>query len=353
MTDQAVDDRLVDGGVRRWGRLAARPAAVNPLDEAAGTPYAPRASHAPRAARALRRLRLKEWVGWTFAHPEVWSSLIVQEANYLASTECYVHEAATGALHQHAAHARGGTVRPPERLYGGSVAFARHGADVAYDFAEEGGRHRVRFGFPATGGAAEVSGELTLDGAAACPPLSVSSPLPGGAMYTHKLAFPAEGVLRVGTREYVFDPARDLALLDEHRTFLPYRTRWVWGTFAHRVAPGPEGVVGANFARRPVVPGSAEESCLWVPGAVEPLSDIAFTRHGTGALAPWHMASRDGRLDVVFTPAGSKAVRQRLLVAAIDYVQWYGTYAGTVRGAEGTYAVREARGVCETMRARL
>lgn len=336
--DQVETDRLVDGGVRRWGRFTARPSVVNPLDEARRTP------------RLLRRPRLKEWVGWTFLHPEVWSSLIVQEAHYLASTECYVHEATPGALHQHAATARGGSVRPPERLYGGRTALSHDRAAVAYDFGAEGGRHRVRFAFPASDAAAAVSGELTLDGGGACPPLSVSSPLPGGAMYTHKLAFPVDGVLRVGGREYTFSPDRDLALLDEHRTFLPYRTRWVWGTFAQRT---PTGVVGANFARRPVVPGSEEESCLWVPGAVEPLSDLAFTRHGPDPLARWHVTSRDGRLDVVFTPVGRKTVRRQLLLAAIDYVQWYGTYSGTVHGAGGAHEVRDVHGVCETMRARL
>ncbi|MFV2195310.1 hypothetical protein [Nocardiopsis sp. LOL_012] len=43
-----------------------------------------------------------------------------------------------------------------------------------------------------------------------------------------------------------------------------------------------------------------------------------------------------------------------MVVAAIDYYQLYGTYTGTVRGADGTvHEIRDAHGVREGMRARL
>ena len=166
-------------------------------------------------------------------------------------------------------------------------------------------------------------------------------------MYTHKVVYPASGSVRVGDRTHTFDPSRDLAVLDEHRTFLPYRTRWLWGTFAGITA---DGIIGANFAQRPVVPGSEEESGLWVAGACEPLADVALTpTDPSDPLRPWTMRSRDGRLDVTFTPEDRKAVRHQLAVASIDYWQLVGSYTGTVAG----YPVTAMRGVCESMRARL
>ncbi|RFU36951.1 DUF2804 domain-containing protein [Actinomadura logoneensis] len=336
MTERQVldaTDRLVEDGRRRWGRLATRPAVVNPLDADSGVP------------RALRRLRLKEWAGWTLVHPEAWSSMIIQDAHYLASAESYVYDAATGALREYAATGLGGSARLPAALYGSRVQFGRRGLRVGYDLREEGGLHRIRIEAPASGDTPALSGDLELDGANATAPLSVSSPLPGGAMYTHKAVFPASGELRVGDRVYRFDPDRDLAILDEHHTFLPYRTTWLWGTFAQRT---PDGIVGANFARRPTVPGSEEESCLWLPGAAEPLADVTFTPRSSAPLTPWHVASADGRLDVTFEPVGRKAVKHQLLAASIDYFQLYGTYTGTVGGRE----VRGVHGVCESMRTR-
>lgn len=332
---------LVQGGVRRYGRLPARPVRVNPLDEFTGP------------ARLLRRTRLKEWAGFTLLHPDVWSSLIVQDAQYLASCEIYAHDRRTGVLHQHAANGRSASaVLPEELLDGGHCAFDRPGHRIAYDFGERAGRHTVRVDIAATDAAPAFHAELTLDARAASAPLSVSSRLPGGGrMYTHKAAFPVEGVLRAGSAEYVFEAGRDLALLDEHRSYLPHRTRWLWGTFALPTADGP---VGANFADRPELPGEPEESAIWAPGACEPLGEISFTpERPDDPAAPWRIASRDGRLDVVFEPEGRKEVRHQLGLLAIDYFQMFGRYRGVLTAGGREHRIDGVHGVCESMRARL
>lgn len=329
--------RLVVDGVRRYGRLTARPLEVNPLDEYAGL------------RRRLKRLRLKKWVGWTLVHPEVYSSMILQDAHYLASSEIYLRDAATGELHEHARNARGGSLRLPDQLWGARAGIDKDGYRIRYQLAEPDGVHRVSVDIAATEKDPAFFAELELDGSGASAPLSVSSRLPGGTMYTHKAVFPASGVYRVGDREIVFDPTRDFAILDEHHSLLPYRTRWVWGTFATRVGGQ---IVGANFVDRPELPGEPEESCLWTPGAAEPLADIAFSARTTDPLAPWDIRSADGRLDVVFTPDGRKEVRHQLGLAAIDYFQLYGRYTGSVRSTDGTAYDIDVTGVCESMRMR-
>lgn len=334
------DSPLVTDGIRRYGRFAARPAVVNPLDESAGL------------ARVWRRLRLKEWIGFTLLHPDWFSSLIMQDANYLASSEIYACDRARGTLRQHAASARGGSLRLPSRLPGSNPRFAGPGYELEYAFAGDGKRHALRVDIAATASAPAFRGELTLHGDRASRPLSVSARIPGGKLYTHKAVFPAEGVLRVGDEDIVFDPRRDLAILDEHKSFFPYRTSWLWGTFAFQ--PGGAGPVGANFARRPSVPGQEDESCLWTPGGCEPLSGVVFERASRAPLSPWSVSTADGRLDVTFTPEGRKDVRHQLGLFAIDYFQLFGHYQGTLRGLDGTpYPVEAVHGVCESFRARL
>ncbi len=332
-------DQLVEARRRHEGRFAARPSTVNPLD----------AYHWPR--RAWRALRLKEWVGFTLIHPDVYSSMIIQDAHYLASSEIYAHVRAVGALHQHATNAAGGTPQLPTELYGGQCRFTKPGYRLRYVFDQVAGSHRLSIDVAATAKAPAIAGELELDGGHASAPLSVSAQLPGGALYTNKVIFPASGELRVGDVSVVFDGSRDLAILDEHRSFLPYRTFWVWGTFATQT---PSGIVGANFAHRTQKPGTSEESCLWTPGGgAEPLSDVTFAPRSADPNAPVDVTSADGRLDVTFEPEGRKGVKHQLGLFAIDYFQMYGHYRGVVRGSDGAHKIFDVHGVCETFRARL
>lgn len=336
--------RLVDGGTRRYGRLLARPAVVNPLDEFSGL------------ERALRRTRLKEWIGFTLTHPDWAASMILQDARYLASSEIYAGRRDSGTLYQHAANAAGGSLRLPDALPGRRPGFRKRGYRLEYTFSDgtasgDAGPRRITVDIAATSSAPAFAGELELDGGRAPAPLSVSHRMPGGRLYTHKTLFPVSGTLRVGDAEIRFDPARDLAILDEHKSFLPYRTRWLWGTFAALADGGPGG---ANFCERPSLPGEEEESCLWLAGACEPLADITFAPRSGGPLAPWTVTSADGRLEATFTPQGRKDVRHQLGLFEIDYYQLYGTYRGTIRSAGGARSpVTGAAGVLESMRARL
>lgn len=334
----AAIDRLVEDGRRRHGRFAARPPVVDPLDEFVGV------------GRALRRWRLKEWVGFLLVHPDWAFSFIMQDAKYLASSELFAYDRRADALHKHEAIRPPGALRLPADLLDGRCRFHHKGYDLEYAFGGDGGRHRLRVAMAATGGSPAVEGELELDGSAASAPLSVSSRLPGGSLYTYKAVFAVEGVLRVGDDEVAFDGGRDLAIVDEHRSLLPYRTDWTWGTFALRT---DDGLVGANFATRPLPTGEEEESGLWVPGACERLADVSFEPTSDDPLAPWHIASADGRLDVTFEPSRRNAVRHQLGVFAMDYVNLYGAYTGVVRGADRSYDVAGVHGVCERMHARL
>ncbi|HEX3803167.1 MAG TPA: DUF2804 family protein [Solirubrobacteraceae bacterium] len=337
MTD-GQPNTLVSANTRTYGRLPSRPQVVNPLDEFVGL------------EQRLRWLRLKEWIGFTLVHPELYSSMVVQDAHYVASSEIYAYDCRSGELHQHASNALGGSLELPSELFGSACSYVRPGYEIQYEFGAERGTHTIRFDVAPTERAPALRGELTLDGGAASPPLSVSSRLPGGAMYTHKRLYPASGSIQVGAAEFVFEPSRDLAIIDEHRSFLPYRTRWLWGTFARIALDGP---VGANFISRPELPGEPEESCIWTPDAGEPLAGISFAPASADPLSPWHIWSADGRLDVTFEPDGRKDVKHQLVVAAIDYFQLFGRYTGTLRGADRTYTLRDVHGVCESMVARL
>jgi len=328
-------------GTRLFGRFAARPTVVDPL------------AARSRVPRALRALRLKQWVGWTLVHPDWACSMILQDAGYLASAELYLARRSDGAAHGYAANASGGSLRLPLDLFAGRAEFSRGGFGLEYRFSRERGEHRISVDLAAHDDTPALVGELVLDArpAAASADLAVSARLPGGTLYTTKALFPVGGSLRLGDDEVVFDPGRDVAILDEHRSQLPYRTWWTWGTFAWH---DEDGLVGANLATRPAVAGQEEECGLWSPGRCEPLTDVTFTpAPGADPLRPWTVAARDGRVDVVFTPEGHKDVDVQLGVVAMRYRQRYGRYRGALVTGGAVRTVADVPGVLEDMHARL
>ncbi|MDR0592410.1 MAG: DUF2804 domain-containing protein [Bifidobacteriaceae bacterium] len=332
-------DSLVVLHRRHFGRFAATPLA-NPLDA-----Y-------PAHRRAWANFRTKEWAGFTLVHPDLFGSMILQDAKYLASSEIYVYDRASGELAQRAANAPGGSLRLPAKLADAAVALHQRGYRLAYNF--EPGRVRVMVRIDPAGATPGINANLVLDAAKASPPLVVSARLPGGrdaSLYTNKIVYPAAGAIEVGGRRYEFDPARDCAILDEHKSRLPYRTEWTWGTFA-MPAPGG-GFFGANFAARPQFDDQEEESCLWTPAAAEPLARISFEPSAGDDLSPWTVRSADGRLDVTFTPEGAKGVSHQLGLASIDYQQRFGSYSGSLRAADAVHSFEGVHGVLEHMKARL
>jgi hypothetical protein len=324
---------LVENGERHFGRFQHTPIA-NPLD-AVGWP-----------GRAYAWFRTKEWVGFTLIHPEIFSSMIIQDAKYLTTGDMYVADQATGVLVELSANCVAKPLRLPRDLLHAPVSFAASGYRLGYRFAVDS----VEIAIDIDKGLG-IRGQLSLNAHRASAPLVVSSRLPGGLMYTNKIVYPAEGTITCGDRTYVFEPDRDFAILDEHHSALPYRSEWTWGTFA---LPTAAGIVGANFAARPSVPGEQEESCVWTPEAAEPLADVTFERVGDGDLAPYAVRSADGRLDVTFTPEGGKHEDLALGVVEMHYVQQYGSYAGTVASLDGRiWPVDGVHGVLEHMLARL
>ncbi|ULP49135.1 DUF2804 family protein [Mycolicibacter virginiensis] len=332
--------RLVEDGVRRYGRFDGRVRHTNPVDAHRGL------------SRLWRAFRLKEWVGFALIHPEISGAMIMQDVKYLASSELFIRDQATGVLVEKSARFRGGTLDLPDDLLdGGRCRVQTRRYLLEYDFAADTGAITVRFDCAADRRGPAITGALTLHVEGAAPPLSLSAKLTSAIdYYTFKQPFPVDGTLTVGDRTYVFERARDFAILDEHRSQFPYSTSWTWGTFAVALAGG---VVGSNFVDRPEFSDDDDESSNWVPGAVEPLTGVRFDFDSEDPLSTVHVRDRDGRLDVTFTPAGRKVVKVNLVAAAIDYWQLAGTYRGAVTSLSGEiYSIDSVPGILERMKTR-
>jgi hypothetical protein len=148
--------------------------------------------------------------------------------------------------------------------------------------------------------------------------------------------------VRIGARRIGLDGG--VASVDYSNGLLARATDWRWAC-AHSLELGfnlQAGYFGAN------------ENALWLDGKIIPLAAARFGFDPGDVLAPWHVSTADGLLDLHFTPEGARREDKNLLVAASHYVQPIGTFSGTVRAGPGapSVAIKQLVGVAEDHRSR-
>ncbi len=331
MRNWITSEKLVQQNQRNYGRFERTPIA-NPLDEFSGI------------KRLFNNIRLKEWVGFALFHPDIYGAMIIQNAKIIKSSDIHIFENSNYTNFQSISISS--KLKISEDLLHSTLYFNKSAYSIKFDFTDS--RVAISIRIKATKNNQAIKAEIVLDASRKSKPLVVSAKLPPtGSMYTNKIIYPASGYLQVGDNRYDFLPERDILILDEHKSRLPYKTEWTWGTFAF---PIENSFVGANFAKRPQYSDQEEESCLWTSSGVEALKDIVFEPQDNAQNAPWHIYSKDGRLDVVFTPIGQKDVRENAVIFSINYFQMFGTYSGKIVGKNKVWNFENIHGYCEQMK---
>ena len=161
----------------------------------------------------------------------------------------------------------------------------------------------------------------------------------GGAVHAAQKSpgMALRGEVRIGGRR--LDLAGGVASFDYSNGLLASETAWRWAC-AHSLALGfnlQAGYFGAN------------ENALWLNGQLIALGPASFEVDPADPLAPWHIKTADGLLDLVFTPEGARREDKNLIVAASRYVQPIGTFSGWVKATDDgeRHAVSALAGVTE------
>ncbi|MBT9493432.1 MAG: DUF2804 domain-containing protein [Paucibacter sp.] len=155
-------------------------------------------------------------------------------------------------------------------------------------------------------------------------------------------ALRVSGKLLIAGRSYSLDDA--VASLDASNGLLARNTDWRWAC-AHRADVGfnlQNGYFGAN------------ENALWLQGELIPLGAARFEFDPSRPLAPWHVSTDDGLLDLSFSPEGARQEDRNLGIAASHYIQPVGTFSGLVKASKDAlpFAVKGLLGVTEDHQSR-
>jgi len=292
------------------------------------------------------RFRLKEWQHYCLILPEAMVSFAIVDSKFLHTSWCHVVDRTSGAHFEHARQGPRLRARVARQLWNERTHLSARGYRIEVFNHLDHGEHRISIDIDADGTLPAVHLAMTCEhDLDAIQPLVVVLPVgPNRGMYSHKVALPLRGTLRVGDREHRVESEQGFAIVDVHKAHYPRRTWWNWATFAGRDAAGRliAGNLTHNVNERD---RELNENALWVDGALHHLGPARFEVDRERVLEPWRVRTDEAAL--VFTPEGERAQSIRLGLVVSEFHQPYGTFAGTVRLEGEEVEIDGLYGVCE------
>ena len=301
--------------------------------------------------RPLKRFRLKEWLGFGIEHPDWHVTAFITNAKYLSSAVFSAYRRSNGALVKHTG-ARPGGVPMSRNHWDDRCIFASRGFSIEFHNHLDAGEHRITVDIRATRRQPAVTADILLgEDLSRVQPLVVSIPIgPNHSIFTHKSPQPASGVVRVGNDEITFDPSRDLCLMDEHKSYLPWHTSWRWATFAGRDARGR--IIGLNIGDHDYVNDqeSLNENAAWVGENLSLLGAAGFELSKSDHTQPWRIWERNGRAELTFHPEHTNVENHNMGLVRMNYFQSGGRFRGFIIDDAGEkHAIDNYLGVAEMM----
>lgn len=339
---EQTPDRLVGrDGMVRYGTFRMPFHDLNILD-------APLAPWGP-IPMPLRRSRLKEWQHFGIITPEKYFGMVVFDAKFMSISFVYCYDRVKGVFQEHSRQGSGKTAKVAPQLYDGLCEFRQKGYSLFFGNHLDRGYHLLSFDVAEKKGLPAMRGEIRLDeDLDKVEPLVQVSPVKAWRpLYTHKAALPASGWVEVGGERLELDPARDIALMDEQKTYYPYFSFWKWSTAAGRDAAGR--IVAFNLCQNMISDDeTANENCLWVDGKLSLLSAARFDFEPSDVMRAWRMRTTDSRASLLFEPQGERAEKIDVGLIKSDFHQPFGLYNGWITDDAGDrHSVEDMFGLAE------
>ncbi|WP_035387002.1 DUF2804 domain-containing protein [Ferrimonas senticii] len=142
------------------------------------------------------------------------------------------------------------------------------------------------------------------------------------------------GELQTGEQSFALADLDAFAHHDFTAGYLRRQTFWNWACLSGRSSTGD--IIGLNLSCG-VNETSFSENALWLNGQLLPLPQCQFDYHWHDPQQPWQIRSADGAINLRFTPKGSHRQRLNLLLAASDFKQLFGLFAGSITLADGRH----------------
>ncbi|QSP96263.1 DUF2804 domain-containing protein [Marinobacter salinisoli] len=296
----------------------------------------------PRS-RLARRWRFNQFQFVSAMAPDWVFGMAIVDLKLVANGFFYLYDFASGTLHEQsflAPLARGARIEPrPEQ---GASVFAKGDAVLSILPGGEGRSVRVK----APG---DIRVDLTLHNDD--DPLRLVSPAGyNGWVFTRKSAgLPVTGQVRWGQEVWRCDEGTR-GSIDWSCGFMRRETAWNWACMAGQLPDGRS--LGLNLAAG-VNETGVTENALWLDGRCLKLGIARFDFDRQQPGKQWRVTTDDGRVDLMFEPAGVRQERLNVFVLASNFRQFIGTFSGFITHEGGErLAIASMRGLMEDHYAR-
>ena len=160
----------------------------------------------------------------------------------------------------------------------------------------------------------------------------------GHFYYNQKIVgMKAEGVVKLGDEEIIFDKENTLGLLDWGRGVWTYKNTWYWGA-GHTTINGK--VFGFNIGYGFGNTSNATENMLFYDGVAHKLDEVKFNipkkKGKDDYMRPWTFTSNDNRFTMDFEPIIDRHSNANVLVISSNQHQVFGKFTGKAVLDDGT-----------------
>ena len=278
------------------------------------------------------KLRLKEWDYYLIHNERFAVALTIADNGYMGLDSVSLLDFETGFDHTNSPMRimPMGKTGFPSTSVKGDLQIA--GKGYALKFANDGRQRRLTAHMDNFKDGKPIDVDITLTGTPRDSMVIATlwAGKPKAFYYNQKInCMIASGVCRYDGREYVFDSADSLAVLDWGRGVWTYKNTWYWGSGDGWVNGRRIGFnLGYGFGDT----SAASENMLFVDGIAHKLDRVTFhipKKDGRDDfMSPWLVDDNEGRVKLTFTPVLDRAANTDFGIIGSNQHQVFGHFDG-------------------------
>ncbi|OQY13521.1 MAG: hypothetical protein B6I31_00960 [Desulfobacteraceae bacterium 4572_19] len=272
--------------------------------------------------QVLRRFMFNQFFFLGIAGPDIIAGIAVVDLKYLGNGFAYLYDRKTGKLVEET------QISPPVN----NVNIEPNPSVLTCFFKWGGLLIRIENNHISVKGK-KISFELDLCGGGENPLRLCTRSGYRGWTYTEKTSpVQISGKATLNNSEYILNSPDNMAFLDFSCGYMKRDTFWNWASIAATLPTGQ--TLGLNLACGVNETGFTENA-FWIDGQMVKVDTVNFVFNKDDLNQKWIVQSFDGKVDLQFSPEGSRSEKVNAVFVLSRFSQLFGTFEGTLKTDSG------------------